>query len=163
VRVNMKMLLLAFGGAAGLAAGLTTLALTVTPSPEPQEGDREPPVCLDEGNPKRSDETRRELVARFRRIETEIGQRAGHPWAGVVPWDGRVYLVPRDELARFCNDVNQGDEPRRSVHGSFLLRSGDERKKVSGSPEIPATYQHFLLPGTVTARITEILESRMKP
>jgi hypothetical protein len=42
----------------------------------------------------------------------------------------RRYLVPLDERLRFCIDLAEGREPRRSAVGRVLLRDGDERKAI---------------------------------
>ncbi len=57
-----------------------------------------------------------------------------------VRWGDRHYLIPTNKVVGFCNDVNDGSEPRTDVHGSFLLRRGDEKKRVKGPPPLPAKY-----------------------
>jgi hypothetical protein len=51
-----------------------------------------------------------------------------------VRWGPRRYLVAAGDVTGFCNAVNGGSEPRDGVHGSFLLRRGDESKPVTGRP-----------------------------
>jgi hypothetical protein len=44
----------------------------------------------------------------------------------------RMYLLVVPDTLRFCIDLEQGREPRRSAIGRTLLRDGDERKEVPG-------------------------------
>jgi hypothetical protein len=70
-----------------------------------------------------------------------------------VLWGDRRYLVPADDVIGFCNDVNEGSEPRNDMHGSYLLRSGDEKKRVSGLPTIPNEFQRYLVSKPIAADI----------
>lgn len=75
----------------------------------------------------------------------------------VVNWGPREYLVGEDQLARFCKDVLEGFEPRRSRAGHFLLRRDDWNKEVAGLPNLPAPWDEHLrerlLEGRVTASV----------
>jgi hypothetical protein len=62
-----------------------------------------------------------------------------------VRWGERLYLVPADELLEFCNQVNDGAEPRGDPHGLVLLRRDDWMLPVSSSPELPAQFLAYLL------------------
>jgi hypothetical protein len=62
-----------------------------------------------------------------------------------ISWGTRRYLIPTDDIVGFCNNINEGREPRMDSHGFYLLRRGDEKKNVSGSPKMPDEYQHYLL------------------
>lgn len=82
-----------------------------------------------------------------------------------VEWSERLYLIDESDLKNFANAVNFGIEPRPSLYsrhysspwyGSFYLRSGDERKKVSGKPRLPAKWLAFLLRKPVTATVINI-------
>lgn len=73
-----------------------------------------------------------------------------------IKWGTRRYLISSDAVIGFCNEVNQGGEPRNEVHGQFLLRKGDEKEKVKGFPELPEQYRPFLLLKPVEARITAV-------
>jgi len=61
-----------------------------------------------------------------------------------VRWGDRLYLVPREAGQRFCNEVNEGLEPRSNVHGRFHLRKGDSKKKVTGLPIVPKEWESLL-------------------
>lgn len=39
-----------------------------------------------------------------------------------IQWGPRSYLVSTDDIIGFCNNVNQGTEPRKGAHGLYLLR-----------------------------------------
>ena len=81
----------------------------------------------------------------------------------VIPWGERRYLVPTDEVVAFCNNVNQGREPRASRYGFFLLRRGDESKEVEGVPNVPEKYREYLLPKPVEATISAVGPHTTRP
>ena len=63
------------------------------------------------------------------------------PWLEPVRWGERLYLVRPAERASFCRAILSRVEPRRTMAGHQLLRSGDERKRAArGAPDIcPST------------------------
>jgi len=65
------------------------------------------------------------------------------PYLPVV-WGERKYLIATNEMIEFCNAINGKWEPRKGL-GDFLLRQGDEKKGVTGWPEIPVEYHKYLL------------------
>jgi len=73
-----------------------------------------------------------------------------------VRWGDRRYLIPADDVAGFCNRVNDASEPRDDVHGLFLLRKGDEKKPVSGSPTVPKAFERYLLSKPIAAEIISV-------
>ena len=73
-----------------------------------------------------------------------------------VSWGQRHYLIPADDVAGFCNSVNDGGEARRNIHGSYFLRRGDEKKAVTGLPNVPVEYRDHLLKTPIEATITEV-------
>jgi hypothetical protein len=79
-----------------------------------------------------------------------------------IVWGERRYLIPRDEMVKFANDINAGFEPRKTLWGSFLLRRGDELKDVHGQPSLPPEYTHYLLNDPIRAKISSIKGSRFK-
>jgi hypothetical protein len=62
-----------------------------------------------------------------------------------VRWGERAYLISPDEMPKFCDSVNRGREPRNDVHGEFLLRRGDENKRVNAFPGVPPEFRKLLL------------------
>jgi hypothetical protein len=83
-----------------------------------------------------------------------------------VVWGPRHYLIGADEMITFLNSVNSGWEGRylgkrrvengwepRFAETKFLLRRGDEKKRVTGLPAIPVEYKKYLLKEPVTAEI----------
>jgi hypothetical protein len=76
-----------------------------------------------------------------------------------VAWGPRKYLIPADSVIEFCNEVNEGREPRRGMHGMCLLRDGDEKKKVDGLPDVPKEYQPYLLKERIRAAIVAVGKS----
>ena len=56
-----------------------------------------------------------------------------------VSWGERQYLIPPDKIPEFVSAINHGREPRKNVHGRFLLRDGDEARPVTGLPSLPTS------------------------
>jgi hypothetical protein len=73
-----------------------------------------------------------------------------------VAWGARRYLIPADDLIGFCNNVNEGREPRMGRYGFYLLRRGDEEKEVAGFPHVPDEFRSYLLDEPIEATITAI-------
>jgi hypothetical protein len=72
-----------------------------------------------------------------------------------VRWGERLYLVPADELIEFCNEVNDGAEPRNDPHGLALLREKDWTLPVFDSPELPEQLQAYLLSAPVRGNLAK--------
>ncbi len=79
-----------------------------------------------------------------------------------VSWDQRKYLIPEQEMIRFCNSINSGYEPRNYIHGRHLLKVGDEEKPVSGKPDVPEKYNKYLLKQPITAEIISVGKTAMR-
>jgi len=47
-------------------------------------------------------------------------------------------------MRAFCAAVVRGDEPRNHGSGCFYLRLFDEKKAVTGLPEVPSPWRHYL-------------------
>lgn len=80
-----------------------------------------------------------------------------------ISWGPRRYFVPTDNIIGFCNEVNQGSEPRMAARGSFLLRKGDEKKTVTGWPNVPAEYRSCLFAKPIDASIVAIGSTTIRP
>jgi hypothetical protein len=80
-----------------------------------------------------------------------------------VSWGPRHYLIPADDLVGFCNNVNEGREPRNDSHGFYLLREGDENKSVSGFPNVPEEYRQYLLAKPIEATIIAVGQYTTRP
>ncbi|MBX7173824.1 MAG: rod shape-determining protein MreC [Pyrinomonadaceae bacterium] len=80
----------------------------------------------------------------------------------IVSWGERVYLLNYNDLYKFAAAVNLGFEPRgQIIHHDFLttdfyLRSGDEKKIVSGKPNLPNEWLSYILDSPINASITKI-------
>ena len=61
-----------------------------------------------------------------------------------VVWGERMYMISEDELPAFASAVNLGDEPRKYAQGLFLMRTGDEQRKVYGVPALPPAQQSLI-------------------
>jgi hypothetical protein len=61
-----------------------------------------------------------------------------------VAWGERMYMIPKKDLPAFASAVNLGDEPRNDAQGSFLMRTGDEQRKVDGVPDLPPALQPLI-------------------
>jgi hypothetical protein len=80
-----------------------------------------------------------------------------------VRWGERQYLLPADDLMRFCNAINSGAEPRQATWGRCLLRRGDEALSVSGWPDLPAEGRDALLRQPVQATVVEVGPMTSRP
>jgi hypothetical protein len=104
---------------------------------------------------------------RIRLSFTFENQRKG--FQGIAPefipisWASRHYFIPADDLIGFCNDVNQGREPRDHSHGAYLLRQGDEKKAASGFPNVPEEYRQYLLAKPIEATIISVGQYTTRP
>lgn len=78
-----------------------------------------------------------------------------------VKWGGRIYLLDQDNLSYFANAINLGFEPRAESTsepfiGSFYLREGDEKKRVSGLPSLAKEWLPFVLKKPVNATVVSV-------
>jgi hypothetical protein len=73
-----------------------------------------------------------------------------------VTWGPRRYLIPRARTGAFCNAVNRGSEPRKTVHGGFLLRRGDENTTAFGRPRTAEGELDCLLDHPIRATIVSV-------
>ena len=89
-------------------------------------------------------------------IKTDFTLRA-------VKWGSRIYLLYDNDFGYFAKAVNAGFEPRDNPRsegiffGSFYLREGDEKKRVSGLPSVPQEWQSLLLKKPITAKVVGIV------
>lgn len=80
-----------------------------------------------------------------------------------VAWGDRKYLIPANEIIGFCNRVNAGDEPRKGMHGRYLLRDGDEKKEVRRFPGVPEKFNPYLLAHPIEADIVGVGKYTTRP
>jgi hypothetical protein len=78
-----------------------------------------------------------------------------------VLWGERHYLIPSNEILEFTNAVNASFEPCTMFCSRFLLKRGDEKKKVSGQPDIPDEYRAYLLEKSIKSDVLSLGESRI--
>ena len=64
-----------------------------------------------------------------------------------VRWKQRTYLIPPDEMLRFCNTMNAG------LVGEFFARVETEEQDSTRHPSVPEKYRPYLLREAITARI----------
>lgn len=73
-----------------------------------------------------------------------------------VRWGERRYLIPDAKLIAFVNAVHRGFEPRRDMHGMFLLAEGDEKKPASGLPTLPSRFLALLRRQPLEAQVRSV-------
>lgn len=86
-----------------------------------------------------------------------------------VRWGARLYIISEEEMRDFCNAVNAGVEPRLGADdadyhvsfygaylGAFYLRDGDEKKDVSGLPEVPHAFREHLLEKPIEGEVVSV-------
>ncbi|MBP6749877.1 MAG: hypothetical protein KA144_09585 [Xanthomonadaceae bacterium] len=61
-----------------------------------------------------------------------------------VAWGERRYLIPEARMMAFVNAIHHGYEPRKQIHGMFLLASEDEKRPVVGLPDLPLRYRAMI-------------------
>ena len=79
-----------------------------------------------------------------------------------VAWGDRKYLIPADDIVGFCNEVNDGSEPRKG-YGSYLMRQGDEKKEVKGLPAVPEKFKPYLLAHPIEVEIIGVGKYTTRP
>ncbi len=70
-----------------------------------------------------------------------------------VAWGARRYLIPEARMMAFVNAIHRGHEPRKQVHGMFLLASDDEKRTVAGLPDLPPRYRALIRSEALDVRI----------
>ena len=80
-----------------------------------------------------------------------------------IAWGSRHYLIPPEDIVGFCNEINQGGEPRPRVHGFHLLRRGDETNAVTGLPKLPNEFRAYLVSEPIEATIVAVGKSSTRP
>ncbi|MGN6150571.1 MAG: hypothetical protein ACTHOH_01005 [Lysobacteraceae bacterium] len=73
-----------------------------------------------------------------------------------VRWGERRYLIPDAKLIAFVNAVHRGFEPRRDMHGMFLLADGDEKKPASGLPTLSPRFLALLRRQSLEAQVRSV-------
>jgi len=100
------------------------------------------------------------LLLRFTYPNDRDGFQGIAPEFLSVLWGDRHYLIPGDNIISFANQINSGTEPVNGRYmGSFLLRKGDEEKKVRGQPAISPQYLRYLLAAPIRAQIVAVKET----
>ena len=88
-----------------------------------------------------------------------------------IEWSGRIYLIYEKDVKNFVNAINLGIEPRPWLSsdsvvspwfGSFYLRSGDQRKKVVGRPDLPKEWIAFELSHPVIAKVVKVISRKQE-
>jgi hypothetical protein len=74
-----------------------------------------------------------------------------------VRWGARLYLIPTNDIVRFCSDFNQGVEPKSGIHQNYYLQIGDAAKSVSGRPAIPNQWTKYFLKQPVQGTIIKLI------
>jgi hypothetical protein len=75
-----------------------------------------------------------------------------------VSWGDRRYLLTMRSIVDFCNQVNQGIEPRPQLQGVAYLRAADWQKSTRGLPELPPEWTPYLLEEPVWGTIVEVMD-----
>lgn len=71
-----------------------------------------------------------------------------------VRWDERLYLIEKDRLLEFCNEINLGLEPRMKHLGFyFYMRRGDHEKRARGAPELSVEWGEYVLQKPIKCKV----------
>ncbi|MDR2981031.1 MAG: hypothetical protein LBV12_02150 [Puniceicoccales bacterium] len=80
-----------------------------------------------------------------------------------IQWGERHYLIPPSQMVDFCNDVSAGRERHYGFSSTYLLKCGDEKKQVSGLPDVPEQFRSYLLSTPINATITAVEPPALLP
>lgn len=86
----------------------------------------------------------------------DLGMGAASGAFFAISWGRRSYLVPIEQMARFCSEVNAGIEPRKKGGIRWFMRAGDAERPVAGSPSVPARFEPWLLDQPLQANIVAV-------
>jgi hypothetical protein len=75
-----------------------------------------------------------------------------------VRWGKRLYLVPKDGGADFCDDFNLGRLAHSPGFGSSYIRGDDATEPVLGLPSVPAEWRWMLLEKPVQGKVVARLD-----
>lgn len=104
-------------------------------------------------------------------LRTDDGVRAGGGLSDelfVVAWGSYSFLVPRDRMRAFCDEINARGDARMAAMpwrwtGTIPRRTsesgGDDEPAPDGSPAIPIEFRPLLLPKPIQTRVTAAGES----
>lgn len=74
-----------------------------------------------------------------------------------VSWSERRYLIDPNRFVDFVNAINSGLEPDSIVGGHmFLLARGDEKKRVSGLPDLPTEWLAQIRARPLLVRVSSV-------
>ncbi len=59
--------------------------------------------------------------------------------------NNRIYLIMENQLARFCNEVNLGTEPRPTTEGRYFFRDLGDKGPAAATPELPPHVEKMIL------------------
>jgi hypothetical protein len=74
----------------------------------------------------------------------------------VIPWDKRIYLVPKSQMMEFVNEINSGLEPRKYSLGSFYFKRGDEKRSARNFPKMDPEWAQFILKKPVFGKVLQL-------
>jgi len=83
--------------------------------------------------------------------------------AFLSPWGERRYLVPVDDVVRLLQPSERWERTRGGVHGVYLLRKGDEKKPVSGSPKFQRISRSISFPSRSKAEVIAVGAYKTRP
>ena len=76
-----------------------------------------------------------------------------------IKWGQRAYLIFEEQMIEFCNDVNDGTEPRKDEwNWNAPLRVDDWKKPAGGLPPVPAPWDAMILKAPIHGQITKIVD-----
>lgn len=78
-----------------------------------------------------------------------------------IKWGAWRFMVPVEEMVRFCNDVRE--DPEYAPYNGYLSNRVGEDPPGEPLPHVPAKWQGFLTPPEVQASVTRIERVRGAP
>lgn len=100
-----------------------------------------------------------EFAFRFRHPNRESDQSTIDTFperVHLIRWGERRYLLSEDRGVDFVDAMHHGYEPRNQAYGFFLLAVGDEKKPVTGLPELPDPLRALVRTRPLLLRVSKV-------
>jgi hypothetical protein len=81
----------------------------------------------------------------------------------LLRWGPWRYLVPPEEVLRFCIDIRTGGEYGPKSGGLHFVRTVDASGKPVGEPELPPEYERYRKMEAIRGRITSVGRLETQP
>jgi len=77
----------------------------------------------------------------------------------IVNWGEKKFLIAEDKMILFIHAVNIGSDVFGMFGALYPVKEGGDEKQLSGKPNVPRQYAHFLLKNTIRGSVAEVFQS----